>query len=90
MDGWEEASLNYLNSGGYTLSPLVSQVQAPTLMLWGEKDEILNVEEQVPRFMEELKCPVQMEWIRESGHVPHLEKPEETAAAIVAFLEERS
>lgn len=89
VEGWEEASLNYLNSGGYTLSPLVSQVHAPTLMLWGEKDEILNVDEQVPRFMEELRCPVKMEWIRDSGHVPHLEKPAETAQAIVDFLEEK-
>jgi len=90
VEGWEEASLNYLNSGGYTLSPLVSQVHAPTLMLWGEKDEILNVDEQVPRFMEELRCPVKMEWIRDSGHVPHLEKPAETAQAIVDFLGEKN
>ncbi|CAJ1447066.1 unnamed protein product, partial [Effrenium voratum] len=87
VDGWEEASLDYLNSGGYTLSPLVSQVSVPTLMLWGEKDEILNVEEQVPRFQAELSCPVQLQWIKDSGHVPHLEKPEETAAAIAEFLQ---
>ena len=36
--GWEEASLDYLNSGGYTLSPLVSQVEAPTLMPLARKD----------------------------------------------------
>eukprot|EP00434_Breviolum_minutum_P001429 symbB.v1.2.001258.t1/scaffold65.1/size366479/5 len=88
-DGWEEASLDYLNSGGYTLSPLVSQVQAKTLMIWGEEDEILDVKEQVPRFQEELRCPVQLQWIEDSGHVPHLEKPTETAAAIQAFLKSK-
>jgi len=89
-DGWEEASLDYLNSGGYTLSPLVSQVQAPTLMIWGEEDEILDVKEQVPRFQEELRCPVQLQWIEDSGHVPHLEKPTETAVAIQAFLKSKA
>ncbi|CAK9066194.1 Lipase 1 [Durusdinium trenchii] len=88
-DGWEEASLDYLNSGGYTLSPLVSQVAAPTLMIWGENDEILDVQEQVPRFQEELRCPVQLQWIKDSGHVPHLEKPAETAKAIQVFLDSK-
>jgi hypothetical protein len=27
-----------------------------------------------------------LQWIEECGHVPHLEKPEETAEAIFAFL----
>ncbi|CAK0877463.1 unnamed protein product [Prorocentrum cordatum] len=75
LDTWSEASLNYLNSGGYTLSPLVSQVRVPTLLLWGEQDEILNGEENVPRFVEEIRGPVQAEWIAECGHVPHLEQP---------------
>ena len=29
----------------------------------------------------------QLRWIEECGHVPHLEKPEETADTITAFLE---
>ncbi len=28
----------------------------------------------------------QLQWIDECGHVPHLEKPEETANVIVSFL----
>lgn len=35
--------------------------------------------------MEELPN-AQLQWIEECGHVPHLEKPEETADAIVSFL----
>ena len=38
------------------------------------------------QFVEELPN-AQLQWIEECGHVPHLEKPEETADAIAAFLE---
>ncbi|CAE8598616.1 unnamed protein product [Polarella glacialis] len=89
-EGWEAASLNYLNSGGYTLSPLVSRVRVPTLLLWGEKDEILDGTEVVPRFLEELQGPVRLEWIPESGHVPHLEQPQRTAELIKDFLQSSS
>lgn len=56
-------------------------------MIWGEEDEILDAQDQVSRFQEELRCPVTLQWIQDSGHVPHLEKPAETAAAIQVFLE---
>ena len=36
--------------------------------------------------MEELPN-ASLQWIEECGHVPHLEKPEETADAIASFLE---
>lgn len=84
--GWEEASLNYLNSGGYTLSPLVSRISAPTLLLWGEQDGILDGNEQVPRFQSELRGPVDLHWIPECGHCPHLEQPARAAELIAAFL----
>lgn len=38
------------------------------------------------QFVEELPN-AQLQWIEECGHVPHLEKPEETADAIALFLE---
>mmetsp|Transcript_22345 Transcript_22345/g.47673 ORF Transcript_22345/g.47673 Transcript_22345/m.47673 type:complete len:201 (-) Transcript_22345:37-639(-) len=86
-EGWATASLAFLDSGGYTLSPLVSQVRVPTLLLWGEQDGILDGADQVPRFLAELGGPVQVEWIPDCGHVPHLEQPERTAALIAEFLE---
>jgi len=83
---WESASLNYLNSGGYTLSPLVPQVRVPTLLLWGEEDTILDSDEQVPRFKEDIQGPVQFELIPNCGHVPHLEKPTQTADVLTKWL----
>jgi len=90
VDGWEEASLDFMNSGGYTLSPLVSQVQVPTLLLWGEQDEILDGGEQVPRFEKELNGPVRMKWISECGHCPHLEQPQRAAELIAEFVADPS
>lgn len=86
LDGWESASLDYLNSGGYTLSPLVNKVTVPVLLLWGEHDEILDGSVQVPRFLAALGGPVRMEWVSASGHVPHLEQPQRTAQLIIDFL----
>jgi len=86
VETWTDASLNYLNSGGYILSPLVSKVEAPTLLVWGADDKILDLKEQAPRFSKELKCPKRTQWIDKCGHVPHLERPRMTAAAIADFL----
>lgn len=86
MDGWESASLDFLNSGGYILSAQVRRVNVPSLLLWGEHDEILDGSDQVPRFVESLQGPVQVEWIPECGHVPHLEQPKLTAKLIADFL----
>lgn len=86
VDSWERANLDFLNSGGYVLSPLVPKVTVPTLILWGEEDEILDSSEQVPRFLEELGGPVQLEWVEGSGHVPHLEQAEISSDLIAYFL----
>eukprot|EP00929_Paragymnodinium_shiwhaense_P077327 TRINITY_DN39819_c0_g2_i1.p1 TRINITY_DN39819_c0_g2~~TRINITY_DN39819_c0_g2_i1.p1 ORF type:complete len:406 (-),score=50.06 TRINITY_DN39819_c0_g2_i1:202-1419(-) len=86
MENWQNANLNYLNSGGYTLSPLPAQIQAPTLLIWGANDRVLDLDEQAPRFEQELKCARKITWIEDCGHVPHLEQPKATAAAIADFL----
>lgn len=85
MPRWQEALIAFTKSGGYNfLSKLIPQVKVPTLVLWGRQDQILGVKD-AARFEQAIpQC--QLVWIENCGHVPHLEKAQETAAHIVDFL----
>jgi pimeloyl-ACP methyl ester carboxylesterase len=75
QDGWNAALVNFMKSGGFAPSKLVSQVPVPTLVLWGRQDTILDGNEFAPKFLETLPT-ASLTWIEECGHVPHLEQPE--------------
>jgi pimeloyl-ACP methyl ester carboxylesterase len=74
-DGWTEALVNFMKSGGFAPSKFVPQVAVPSLVLWGRQDTILDGAEFAPKFVEALPSAT-LRWIEESGHVPHLEQPE--------------
>jgi len=86
-NSWERASVAFLKSGGFIVSKLVEQVTQPSLIIWGENDEILEPAT-ASRFLETLpnKKSNILKWIKNCGHVPHLEKPKETAYAILSFI----
>lgn len=73
--GWSDALVNFMQSGGFSPSKLVPLVSAPSLILWGRQDGILDGNEFAPKFLETLQN-AELKWIEESGHVPHLEQPE--------------
>jgi pimeloyl-ACP methyl ester carboxylesterase len=74
-EGWNEALVNFMKSGGFAPSKLISQVSVPSLVLWGRQDKILDGKAFAPKFMETLPSAT-LVWIEECGHVPHLEQPE--------------
>jgi pimeloyl-ACP methyl ester carboxylesterase len=74
-DGWNDALVNFMKSGGFAPSRLVPQVPVPSLVLWGRQDTILDGKEFAPKFVETLPS-ASLVWIEECGHVPHLEQPE--------------
>ncbi|KAL3910899.1 MAG: hypothetical protein SGILL_007504 [Bacillariaceae sp.] len=88
-EGWSDAMVNYMQSGGFSPSTKVPKITSPALVLWGRQDGILDGEEFANQFVEELPN-AELQWIEECGHVPHLEKPEEAANAIQSFLESAS
>jgi pimeloyl-ACP methyl ester carboxylesterase len=57
---------------------------APTLLLWGEQDRLtpLSMAQQFARAIP----GAQLRVIAQCGHLPPIEKPEEFAAAVLAFL----
>ena len=63
---------------------LISQVTTPTLILWGEKDNLISVEN-VKRFTEDIKGS-RAEIYPNVGHVPMEEVPEKVAQSILGFI----
>ncbi len=82
--GWKEALIAFTKSGGYNfLTQKIPTIACPTLVIWGEQDKILGTKD--ARRFERAIAGSQLVWIPQCGHVPHLEKPEETAAAVLAW-----
>lgn len=66
----------------------LSAIAAPTLVLWGDSDQILDVT-CVDAFTEQIPHAKAMV-MPEVGHLPMLEKPRETALVLQAFLAQRT
>lgn len=87
--GWQQALIAFTRSGGYgSFQTQLAQIQAPTLILWGRCDQILGTAD-ADKFHQAIPHS-QLIWIEACGHVPHLEKPEETAQAILDFVRSES
>ena len=64
--------------------PFLQRIQAPTLLLWGEKDAMIplaNAQDYL-RAIPNVKLVV----VPGVGHVPHEETPAESLPAVQAFL----
>lgn len=63
----------------------LSQIACPTLLLCGEHDLLTPIDRHEE--MKQLIPGAQMVVVRGSGHLPTLEKPDETSRALAAWLE---
>ncbi len=85
-EGWRRATIAFTKSGGYTfLSEQIKHVKVPTLVLWGEQDRILGIDD-AKKFEWAIEKS-QLVWIEDCGHVPHLEKTSQTAETILRWLD---
>lgn len=83
--GWGDALIAFTKSGGYNfLDDKIANITQPTLVIWGKQDRILGTRD-AQRFQQALPHS-QLVWIDACGHVPHLEKPQDTAESIQTFL----
>ncbi|MCY7407173.1 MAG: alpha/beta hydrolase [Alkalinema sp. CAN_BIN05] len=82
MPNWSEGLAMFTRSGGYGfLSDRISEISAPTQIIWGRQDRILGTKD-ATRF-ERTIVNSTLYWLDDCGHVPHLEKPEKTARIIL-------
>ncbi|MGG6270053.1 alpha/beta fold hydrolase [Leptolyngbya sp. AN03gr2] len=83
MAGWKNAIVSFSQSGGYEeLS--IDQIQQPTLIIWGKRDDILGIKD-ATRFQSAI-AGSELIWAENSGHVPHFDEPEFVAAQILKFI----
>jgi pimeloyl-ACP methyl ester carboxylesterase len=84
MPGWQKSMLEFNKSGGYNFLPgRIAEINQPTLILWGEQDQVLGIED--ARKFAETILNSQLVWIANSGHAPHIEQPQVTAQQILSF-----
>ena len=61
----------------------LKQIQQKTLILWGENDKILGTADAYG--FQKAIPHAKLIWIKNCGHVPHLEQPQITAKHILEF-----
>ncbi len=68
------------------LNDIAKTIDLPTLILWGEKDRMTHIDN-AALFHDTIKGS-QLVIFKETGHVPILEHPEQTAEAIEKFIKQ--
>lgn len=69
------------------LEGLLKGLKVPTLIVWGEKDRVLHVSG--AKILESVMPKAEARIMDNVGHVPMIEKPEETARLYLSFLKLR-
>ncbi|UCJ15891.1 alpha/beta fold hydrolase [Pseudomonas sp. MM211] len=68
------------------LEPELPRISAPTLLLWGDQDRILDVSS--IEVMKPLLAKSSVVIMKGCGHAPMIERPEETATHFLTFIDE--
>jgi abhydrolase domain-containing protein 6 len=69
------------------LEDMLKGLPVPTLIIWGLQDRVLHVSG--AKILETIMPKAKAEVMDAVGHLPMIEKPEETAALYLSFLEQR-
>ena len=84
QDGWSDALVSFMLSGGFSPSAKVPTIESPSLILWGRQDGIVEIDF-AQKFLDTLPS-AELRWVEDCGHVPHLEQSAMTAEEIASFL----
>jgi abhydrolase domain-containing protein 6 len=71
----------------FSLTTILPLIQAPVLIIWGDQDKLLDVGGVA--FLEKNLKNYKTVIMKDMGHCPMLEKPEETAKIYMSFLNEK-
>lgn len=85
---WNDMKLHRASDGSFSpephLDPYLPKIQAPVLLIWGDTDRILDVGGVAVLEKKLQNCRTVV--MKETGHMPMLEKPKETASLYAGFL----
>ncbi|MGF1939264.1 MAG: alpha/beta fold hydrolase [Nostoc sp. ChiQUE02] len=85
MPLWHDAMIDYVKTGGYSnLADKIAQVEKPTLILWGEADNMLPLGD-AEKFQQSI-VNSQLILLKNCGHAPQIEQPQITSQHILHFL----
>ena len=89
MPNWSKALIAFTKSGGYQPFKVkqLEEIKQQTLILWGDSDKILGTKD-AHKFERAIPNSTLI-WIKDSGHVPHLEQPQATAKEILTMNNEQ-
>ncbi|KAH6761848.1 alpha/beta-Hydrolases superfamily protein [Perilla frutescens var. hirtella] len=85
---WEDATVNFMLSGGYNVTGQIKRVKQKALLICSECDNIVD-----QKFAEKLRNELPNATIRQvpgCGHMPHIEKPYAIAKLIADFAQAAS
>jgi abhydrolase domain-containing protein 6 len=71
----------------FSLAPFLPLIQSPVLIIWGDQDKMLDVGGVA--FLEKNLKNYRTVIMKDMGHAPMFERPEETAKVYVNFLKEK-
>ena len=80
----EAVFADLLEDRGSNLEPLLSEISGPVLIVWGEHDRLLHVGS--VDVMQALMPQAEAVVMKQTGHLPILERPGETAGCYLDFL----
>ena len=84
MPRWNQGLIAFTKSGGYSsFRDKLEHIRQQTLILWGENDRILGTTD-AEKFKQSIPNS-ELIWIKNCGHVPHLEQPQITAQHILEY-----
>ena len=84
MSDWSQSLIRFTKTGGYgKFGDELKQIKQKTLILWGENDKILGTADAYG--FQKAIPHAKLIWIKNCGHVPHLEQPQITAKHILEF-----
>ncbi|KAK3032565.1 hypothetical protein RJ639_036804 [Escallonia herrerae] len=82
---WEDATVNYMLSGGYNVIGQIKQVKQKALIIWGQRNHVISSEAAL-RLHDELPDSI-IHHLPNTGHVPRVENPSSVANLIADFAQ---
>ncbi|XP_019456203.1 PREDICTED: uncharacterized protein LOC109356986 [Lupinus angustifolius] len=85
MPWWDDATVDFMTSGGYNVASIIGKAKQKTLIIWGENDRIIS-----NKLAVQLHCELPNATIRQipnCGHLPHVERPDFVVKLIVEFVQ---
>jgi pimeloyl-ACP methyl ester carboxylesterase len=81
---WNRRIFKEIQANGTVVEDALPEIRVPVLVLWGDKDRVLNVS--ATRTVQRIKPDAEIRILADCGHAPMIERADETAEIVLEFL----